>query len=128
MSYSNTVIVGTIGNIGELRQTPNSKVVQVSIATDDRRKDATDPIWHRVNFWGKSAETVAAHFQKGSGIMVECDMRDSAFTKKDGGKAETVELVARRWSFLNPSRVEEKQPDANASGGAPPDDLADVPF
>ena len=86
MSYCNTIIVGAIGSIGEPRETANSKVVQVSIATDDRRKDEKKAIWHRVSFWGKSAEAILNHFQVGSGIMVECDMRKNSFTKKRRGQ------------------------------------------
>ena len=130
MSYCNTIIVGAIGSIGEPRETANSKVVQVSIATDDRRKDEKKAIWHRVSFWGKSADAILNHFQVGSGIMVECDMRKNSFTKKDGVKVQATDLVARRWTFLNPTRKDDSAAPQNTSAGASaaPPDMEDVPF
>ena len=140
MSYCSTVIVGTIGNIDPIKDTANSKYVRVSVVTDERYKDEVKPMWHRVTFWGKSAETVAAHFKRGSGIMVECDLRYSDYTKKDGTEVHAADLTALRFTFLNGSKprksagAEQKSapPAAEATGsgasaeGVGPQD--DVPF
>jgi single-strand DNA-binding protein len=72
-SYNKITLVGNVGRDPELRQTPNSKVVDFSIAINEpaRGNQPEKTEWYRVSFWDRRAETIAQYVRKGTQIMVE---------------------------------------------------------
>lgn len=72
-SYNKITLVGNVGRDPELRQTPNSKVVDFSIAINEpaRGNQPEKTEWYRVSFWDRRAETIAQYVRKGTQILVE---------------------------------------------------------
>ena len=119
MSYCSTVLVGTVGTIDPIKDTQNSKYLRMSVVTDERYKDEVTPLWHRLTFWGRSAEIAAEHFRTGSGIMAECDLRYSEYTKKDGTEVREPDLVVQKFSFLTGSKPRGAGAKPAATAAAP---------
>jgi len=72
-SYNKITLVGNVGRDPELKQTPNSKVVDFSVAINEpaRGQNPEKTEWYRVSFWDKRAETIAQYVRKGTQILVE---------------------------------------------------------
>lgn len=72
-SYNKITLVGHVGRDPELKQTPNAKVVDFSIAVNEpaRGQQPEKTEWYRVSFWDRRAETIAQYVRKGTQILVE---------------------------------------------------------
>ena len=95
---ANQTIVGTIGNVYELRTVgqDNRKVIDFSVAVTPRRQvngEWTDgeTYWVNVTAWNRLAENIAESFRKGDRVFIHgrTDMKAS-YTNKEG-----VEVPAR---------------------------------
>ena len=79
MSGVNKVIIlGRLGQDPEVRYMPDGKAVaNVSIATSEQWKDKNTgqqqerTEWHRIVFFGRTAEVVGEYLKKGSQVYIE---------------------------------------------------------
>jgi single-strand DNA-binding protein len=76
------ILIGNLGNEPDVRYMPSGDAVaNVSIATSEAWKDKNTgemqerTEWHRVVFFGKTAEIVKQYLHKGSKIYVEGKLR-----------------------------------------------------
>lgn len=90
------MIAGYLGADPEVRETSNSQVANMRVATSEY-KDTTE--WHNVVAWGKTAEIVGNHFQKGSFILVHGRLQTRQWEDKEGNTRYTTEIVADRVEF-----------------------------
>jgi len=150
MSGVNKVIIlGRLGRDPELRYMPNGTAVcKINVATSERwiDKNSNEKIerteWHRISFFGKVAEVINKHFEKGSQIYVEGKMRTSSY-EKDGIKMWATEIIASSFDFIGKSATKsdsqsssqsQSQQDQSFDNYAPddsgPSDVADddIPF
>jgi single-strand DNA-binding protein len=104
--YQKTVVVGHLGRDPELRYTPSGvPVCSFSIATtkkwtDGDGKPKEETTWFRVSTWRKTAEVCAQYLQKGRLVLVEGDVKASAWTDKEGKARAGLELTATNVKFL----------------------------
>lgn len=100
-------LVGHLGNDPEIINTDGGKkIAKFSIATDDsynnaqgERVEQTD--WHNVVVYGKLAETVEKHFQKGKKYLVEGKIKTRSWDDPQGGtKRYTTEVIMSNFVFL----------------------------
>ncbi len=106
-SVNKVILVGNLGRDAELRFTPGgASVVTVSLATTEvwtdkagGRQERTE--WHRVNLWGKTADTLAEYLKKGKSIYVEGRLQTRDWVDKDGVKRYTTEIRADRVVLLS---------------------------
>ncbi|HXH07505.1 MAG TPA: single-stranded DNA-binding protein [Vicinamibacterales bacterium] len=76
-SVNKIILVGNLGRDAELRYTPQGMpVANFSLATTEvwndrngQRQERTE--WHRVEIWGKQAESLAEYLVKGKQVYVE---------------------------------------------------------
>lgn len=95
-------LVGNLVRDVDLRFIPSSgkAVTKLTIAIDrETAKDKTD--FPAINVWGKSAESCAQYLTKGSKIAVSGSIVTNSYTKADGTKNYTTEVLAHRVEFLN---------------------------
>lgn len=110
--YQKLILVGNIGNI-EGRYTPEGKaVVNMSVATNEKRGEYKLTTWVRVTVWGNSAEACTKYLAKGSKVMVEGRLNPDPETGGpklwgDPPKA-SFEMTADRVVFLD-SRPQEPE-------------------
>jgi len=157
-SVNKVILVGNLGADPETRFLPGGDAVaNVSIATSETWKDKSGEKqehteWHRVSFFGKTAEIAGEYLKKGSPVYIEGRIRTRKWQDKEGQDRYSTEIVADRMQLLGsrggagggesmPSEAREPRggdgggngsgakPAAKKGGGASFDDLDDdIPF
>lgn len=115
--------VTLIGNAGaDPRVTTTEKgtaVAHVSLATnrvftvDGEEEKRTD--WHRLTFWGRSADTVERYLRKGTRLYVDGRIEYGSY-EKEGVTVPSVDIVVRDFVLLDPRE----------NGGRPSEDGEDA--
>lgn len=120
-SVNRVTLVGNAGSDPDVRETGNgTRVAHLSLATDRRfRRNGevekrTD--WHRLTFWGKSADTVERYVRKGSKLYVEGRIEYGTY-QREGVEIPSVDIIVRDFVMLD-------GPEA-ARAGAEPSGTAD---
>ena len=100
-TINKVVLIGRLGKDPEVRYTTsNIPVATLSLATNDRYKDKnTDQYvdtteWHRVNVFGKQAETLGTYAKRGQLLYVEGRIRTNKWQDQTGQDRYTTEIVA----------------------------------
>ena len=111
-SVNKVILVGNLGRDPEVRYTATGDAMcNLSIATTDNwrdkasgeRKEHTE--WHRVSFFGKTAEVCGQYLKKGSQIYVEGSLRTRKWTDKDGQEKYTTEIRGDAMQMLARARA-----------------------
>lgn len=98
-SVNKVILVGNLGRDPEVRYTASGDAMcNLSVATTDNwrdkatgeRKEMTE--WHRVSFFGKTAEVCGQYLKKGSQIYIEGSIRTRKYTDKDGVEKYSTEI------------------------------------
>ena len=106
-SVNKVFLVGNLGRDAEQRHTPNGSVVSnFSLATTDtwtdkasgQRQERTE--WHRVDVWGRQAESLQPYLTKGKQICVEGRLRTDEWNDQSGNKRYMTKVVADRITLL----------------------------
>lgn len=71
-----------------------------SIAVDEGYGEKKQTHFFDVEMWGKVAENVADHSEKGRKVLIEGRLKQERW-EKDGQKHSTVRIVAERVEFLD---------------------------
>ena len=91
---------GFLGKDPETRQAGQTSVTSFSVAHSGKkdRDGNRSTTWVKCQVWGKSGETVAQHFQKGSGIVCSGPLELQTW---QGRESEVTDLVmdVRDWAF-----------------------------
>jgi len=94
------ILIGNLGADPDVRYMPSGDAVaNVSLATSDSWKDKNTgemqerTEWHRVVFFGKTAEIVKEYLRKGSKIYVEGKLRTRKWQGQDGQDRYSTEVV-----------------------------------
>jgi single-strand DNA-binding protein len=141
-TVNRVILVGNLGADAEFRVTGGGNgVARFRMATtetykgrDGERKDETE--WHRISYWGKSAEALQQYLTKGKQVYVEGRLQTRKWQDKDGQDRYTTEVKADRVVLLGgggPRRESVEREDAgqgpagaDTSAAMPGDD--EVPF
>ena len=105
-SVNKAIIIGRVGQDPEMRYLPNGDAVaNLSIATSEKYKDKQgnqqeSTEWHRVSFFGKTAEVCAKYLKKGSLVFVEGSIRTRKWQDKEGNDRYTTEIRGDRMQML----------------------------
>jgi single-strand DNA-binding protein len=101
------VITGNLTRDPELRSTPGgTSVCKLRVAVNSRRKDGqtgewTDkPNYFDVTVWGAQGENCANYLSKGRPVAVEGRLDWREWEDKEGGKRQSVEIIANSVQFL----------------------------
>lgn len=104
-SVNRVVLVGNVGSDPDVRETGNgTRVAHVSLATNrtyakngeiQRRTD-----WHRLTFWGRSAETVEKYVRKGSRLYAEGRIEYGTY-EREGVSVPTVDVIVQDFVMLD---------------------------
>jgi single-strand DNA-binding protein len=100
------VITGNLTRDPELRSTPGgTSVCKLRVAVNSRRKDQTGnwvdkPNYFDVTVWGAQGENCANYLSKGRPVAVEGRLDWREWEDKEGGKRQSVEIIANSVQFL----------------------------
>ena len=93
------ILIGNVGGDPETRYLPNGNAVtNLTLATSDSWRDKQTgqmqerTEWHRVSFFGKTAEIAGQYLRKGSKVYIEGRLQTREW-EKDGVKRYTTEIV-----------------------------------
>ncbi len=102
-TYTRATVIGHIGNEVVMRHTANGKaVVNLSIATDERRKDGVEvTTWHRAVLWDKLAEYAGVALKKGEPVYLEGRITANEWTDQEGVRRTRTEIVGYQLIRLN---------------------------
>lgn len=145
-SINKVILIGNLGRDPEVRYMPSGDAIaNISVATTDTWKDKSgekqeSTEWHRVVFFGKTAEICGQYLKKGSPIYVEGSLRTRKYQDKDGQDKYITEIRGDRMQMLGgrgagggtadyeaPSESAPRGKPAQSGGGF--DDLDDdIPF
>jgi single-strand DNA-binding protein len=100
------IIVGNLGRDPEMRYLPSGEAVaNLAVATTDKYKDKTGQMveqteWHRVSFFGRTAEVCGQYLKKGSQVYIEGSIRTRKYTDKEGVEKFVTEIRGDRMQML----------------------------
>ncbi len=131
-NINRVTITGNLTADPELRQTPGgTPVCSLRVAVNGRRKDQSGqwvdkPNYFNVVVWGAQGQNCANYLSRGRPVAVDGRLDWREWEAKDGGKRQTIEIVAETVQFLG-SRDGSGggQGHANQGGGFTP--ASDVP-
>ena len=103
------IIVGNCGQDPETRYMPSGgAVTNLSLATSESWKDkdtGTDQEkteWHRIVFFGRSAEIIDQYVKKGQELYIEGSLSTSKY-EKDGIERYTTNIIGSSFNFISGS-------------------------
>ena len=92
-SVNKAILVGHVGKDPEFRETKSGDTVATfSLATNSGYGEKKTTDWHRVVFFGKTADVVKEYVSKGSQIYVEGRISNRTYDDKDGNKKYVTEI------------------------------------
>jgi single-strand DNA-binding protein len=112
-------LVGRLTRDPELRHIPSgTAVLELGLAVNGRQQDESGnwvdkPNFFDVKVYGRQAETLAQHLQKGRRVGVDGRLDWRSWEAQDGSKRSKVDVVAQNVQFLD-SRGDG---DGGGSGG-----------
>ena len=132
-SVNKVIILGRLGKDPETRYMPDGgAIANITVATNTTWKDksgekqeATE--WHRVAFFGKTAEIAGEYLKKGSQVYIEGKLKTRKWQDKDGQDRYTTEIIADEMQMLGgrqglgggDSSSEYSRPSDSGSSSAP---------
>lgn len=127
-SVNKVILIGNLGADPETRYLPSGDAVtNIRIATTEAWKDKggekqEHTEWHRVAFFGRSAEIAGEYLKKGSPVYVEGRIRTRKWQDKEGQERYSTEIVADRMQLLGArgggSEAMAREPAPAGAGGA----------
>ena len=105
-SVNKVILVGNLGRDPEMRYLPSGEAVaNLAIATTDKFKNKAGEMveqteWHRVSFFGRTAEVCGQYLKKGSQVYVEGSIRTRKYTDKEGVEKYATEIRGDRMQML----------------------------
>ncbi len=128
-SVNKVILIGNLGADPEVRYMPSGDAItNIRLATTDTWKDKNGEKqerteWHRVVFFGKTAEIAGEYLKKGSQVYVEGRLQTRKWQDKDGQDRYTTEIVADRMQMLgsrggNANFEVQDRPAKESTGGS----------
>jgi len=105
-SINKVILIGNLGADPEMRYMPSGEAVaNLRVATTDKYKDrngetqeATE--WHRVSFFGRTAEVCGEYLKKGSQVYIEGSIRTRKWQDQGGQDRYSTEIRGDRMQML----------------------------
>ena len=103
------IVLGNLGADPELRSSPSGVTTcRLSIATSmnwtdknsGEKKEKTE--WHRVVFFGRSAEVIDQYLKKGQQLYIEGRLQTSKY-EKDGIERYSTDIIGESFNFISSS-------------------------
>lgn len=111
-------IIGNLGDDGELKYTQGgSALLRLRVAVNDTWKDRDGnkqqkTHWMSCVLWGKRAEALHPHVNKGDKIGIEGSLEQRSWEDQNGNRRSTIEIKVRDVTLLGSPRA--------SSGDRPP--------
>lgn len=121
------ILIGNLGADPETRYAPSgTAITNVRLATTDSRRDketgefVDTTEWHRVVFFGRTAEVAQEYLRKGSQIFVEGRIKTNKWQDRDGNDRYTTEIIADQMQMLGGRGGGASAPPMDSGGSSRP--------
>ena len=133
-SVNKVILIGNLGQDPESRFTPQgTAVTSFSVATNESWKSQNGEIkehteWHRIEMFGKRAETANEYMRKGNTVYIEGRLKTDEWEDKETGqKRRATKIQCDNFTMLG------RRGDNQSQGGGQPSAPAsneddDLPF
>ena len=133
-SVNKVILIGNLGQDPESRFTPQgTAVTSFSVATNESWKSQSGEIkehteWHRIEMFGKRAETANEYMRKGNTVYIEGRLKTDEWEDKETGqKRRATKIQCDNFTMLG------RRGDNQSQGGGQPsapvsNDDDDLPF
>lgn len=119
----------------EIRSSADGMMVgKYTIAIDRRGKD-NEADFIRIVTFGKAAEFASKYFKKGMKVLITGHIQTGSYTKEDGSKVYTTDIIAEDQEFCEKKQTEQSTAEAaalptDADGfmNVPEDVMEELPF
>ena len=117
-SVNKVILIGNLGRDPDVRYSPDGNAIaNLSVATTSNWKDKAsgerkeETEWHRVVFYGRTAEVAGEYLKKGRPVYIEGRLKTRKWTDKEGQDKYTTEIVGDSLQMLGGR-------EGGAAGGA----------
>jgi single-strand DNA-binding protein len=99
-------LIGHVGQDPEIKTFEGEKkLANLSVATkeiykNEKGEKVEETQWHRITAWGKTAEIIEKHVNKGKEIAVEGKLVHRSYDDKNGDKRYVTEIVVSELVLL----------------------------
>ena len=126
MSLNSVILQGRLCADPDVRYTQDQKVVaRFRIAVNRFKNDETDFI-NCVSF-GKTAELIEKYFKKGSEILVNGRLQTGSYTKEDGTKVYTTDVIVNEINFCGTKSDNNSETTSAPSQNTQDNNFLDIP-
>jgi len=109
--YHQTTVLGRIGQAIEVKATSSgAKVGKFSLAVSERFKGESKTTWYRCTAFNRQAEVLEEYTCKGGRILVTGRMEFGEFSKQDGTKVNTADLIVNNVQIVDFKEQGEAKP------------------
>jgi len=133
-SVNKVILVGNLGQDPESRFTPQgTAVTNLNVATNESWKDQSGEIkehteWHRIEMFGKRAETANEYMRKGHTVYIEGRLKTDEWEDKETGqKRRATKIQCDNFTMLGRRGDSQNKGGGQPSAPAPNED-DDLPF
>lgn len=133
-SVNKVILIGNLGQDPESRFTPQgTAVTSFSIATNESWKSQSGDIkehteWHRIEMFGKRAETANEYMRKGHTVYIEGRLKTDEWEDKETGqKRRATKIQCDNFTMLGRRGDSQSQGGGQKSAPASNED-DDLPF
>lgn len=107
------ILLGRLTRDPEARQAGDTKVVNFSLAVDRRYKKegGQSADFPSCVAFGKTADFVETYFHKGMKMSLEGRLQTGSYTKSDGQKVYTTDVIVEAVEFAESKRQETEKKD-----------------
>lgn len=105
-SVNKVIILGNLGQDPQIREANGKIVANLSVATTRKYKAQdgqwmNETEWHRVTFFGRTAEVCRDYLKKGSPAYIEGRIRTRKYKAQDGSERSATEIVGESLQLLS---------------------------
>ena len=133
-SVNKVILIGNLGQDPESRFTPQgTAVTSFSVATNESWKSQNGEIkehteWHRIEMFGKRAETANEYMRKGNTVYIEGRLKTDEWEDKETGqKRRATKIQCDNFTMLGRRGDSQNQTGGKPSAPASNED-DDLPF
>ena len=133
-SVNKVILIGNLGQDPESRFTPQgTAVTSFSVATNESWKSQSGEIkehteWHRIEMFGKRAETANEYMRKGNTVYIEGRLKTDEWEDKETGqKRRATKIQCDNFTMLGRRGDGQNQNGGRPSAPASKED-DDLPF
>ena len=127
MNVNKVMLVGRVGSDPDIKDVRGDlKICNISLATSSGYGDKESTDWHRVTFFGKTAETVKEYVVKGQEIYVEGRIQYRKYTDKQGVEKYSTDIIANQMQLGQ--KAKGSAPANSFTPATAPTGDGDIPF